>query len=193
MPSLSLQKWFTERAVILDDIENAHRAVHGSGPGARAATQQINQAYAVLLSGQFQGFCRDLHSECIDYFVAPVTDPNLRAMLRDNLHFGRKIDRGNPNPGHLGADFTRFNLAFWSLVDAHRPPNPVRKSALEEMNDWRNAIAHQDFTAAMLKAARPNLTLAQVQTWRKACDGLARSFDEVLRDHLRTLTGTVPW
>ncbi len=193
MPSLSLQRWLAERAVALDDIASAHRSVRGSGPGARAATQQINQAYAVLLAAQFQGFCRDLHSECADHFVAPVAGPDLQEMLRRNLLFARKIDRGNPNPGNLGSDFNRFNVAFWPLVERHRPQNVARKMALEELNDWRNAIAHQDFPASMLKAGRPSLTLVQVQTWRKACDGLARSFDDVLRSHLRTLTGAVPW
>jgi hypothetical protein len=125
--------------------------------------------------------------------VAPVADPDLREMLRRNLLFGRKIDRGNPNPGNLGSDFNRFSLLFWSLVDIHRVQNPARKTALEELNDWRNAIAHQDFPASMLKVGRPNLTLAQVQTWRKAGDGLARSFDDVLRSNLQTLTGLVPW
>jgi hypothetical protein len=47
--------------------------------------------------------------------------------------------------------------------------------------------------APVLRAGRPSLTLAQVQTWRKACDGLARSFDDVLRNHLHTLTGVLPW
>src|SRR5260370_13092781 len=67
MPSSSLHRWFAERAATLADIENAHRSVRGSGPGARAPAQQINQAYAVLLSAQFQGFCRHLHSERADY------------------------------------------------------------------------------------------------------------------------------
>jgi hypothetical protein len=193
MPSLSLLRWFSERALALHDIESAHRSVRGSGAGARAATQQINQAYAVLLSAQFQGYCRDLHSECADYFVVPVADPAWRSMLRDNLGFARKIDRGNPNPGNLGADFNRFGFGFWPRVDAHHPANPARKAALDEMSEWRNAIAHQDFPAAMLRAGRPSLTLAQVQTWRKACDGLARAFALVLRDHLQSLTGSAPW
>jgi hypothetical protein len=193
MPSLAVQRWFAERAFTLEVVESAHRSVRGSGPGARAATQQINQAYAVLLSAQFQGFCRDLHSECADLVVLPVADPNLRAMLGDNLLFGRKIDRGNPSPGNIGSDVGRFGLAFWSQVDAHHPQNPARKAAVEEMNDWRSAIAHQDFLPAMLRAGRPSLTLAQVQTWRKACDGLARSFEAVMRSHLRTLTGAAPW
>ncbi len=147
----------------------------------------------MLLSAQFQGFCRDLHSECAEYFVAPVADPDLREMLRENLLFGRRIDRGNPNPGNLGIDFTRFGLVFWSMVDVRDAKNPGRRLALEELNEWRNAIAHQDFTAAMVQAGRPHLTLAGVRVWRKACDGLARSFDEVLRDYVESLTGSAPW
>ncbi len=65
MPSLSLQKWETIRSSELDEIENAHSSVGGTTRGRRYGTQQINQAYAVLLSSQFQGFCRDLHSECV--------------------------------------------------------------------------------------------------------------------------------
>ena len=114
-------------------------------------------------------------------------------MLRVNLVFGRKIDRGNPNAGNLGSDFGRFGLTFRPLVSAHRTRNPARKSSLEELNDWRNAIAHQNFSPAMVRAGQPRLTLAQVQAWRRACDGLAYSFDEVLGAHLQTLTGTVPW
>jgi hypothetical protein len=193
MPSSSLLRWFAERAATRADVESAHRSVHGSGTGARAAAQQINQAYAVLLSAQFQGFCRDLHLECADFLVAAVTDLSFRAMLRDNLHFGRRIDRGNPNPSNIGSDFYRLGLAFLSLVDARRPGNLARREAVEALNEWRNAIAHQDFSAAMVKAGRPHLPLAQVRVWRKACDALARSFDEVLRDHLRTLTGSAPW
>jgi hypothetical protein len=37
------------------------------------------------------------------------------------------------------------------------------------------------------------LQLAEVQDWRRACDGLARSFDKVLRAHLLAATGGAPW
>src|SRR5579884_2178893 len=65
VPSAAFQEWSTVRAASLDEVENAHRSVGGTGPGRRYATQQINQAYAVLLSSQFQAFCRDLHTECV--------------------------------------------------------------------------------------------------------------------------------
>ena len=36
----------------------------------------------MLLSSQFQGFCRDLHSEGVDHIVRSVTPLQLRAVLR---------------------------------------------------------------------------------------------------------------
>jgi hypothetical protein len=188
MPSRSSDHWFTSRSVSLNEIEHAHRSVGGAGPGRRTATQQINQAYAVLLSSQFQGFCRDLHTECADFVIRSVPAPDLRAMLHANLLWNRKVDKGNPNAGNITSDFNRFGLSFWGLVAADHPLNARRQAALAELNDWRNAIAHQDFTAALLRAGRPSLQLSQVQTWRKALDGLARSFDNVMSAFLLTIT-----
>jgi hypothetical protein len=193
MPSNALQKWLGLRSASLDEIEDAHRAVGGAGPGRRTATMQINCAYAVLLSSQFQGFCRDLHEEAMDHLLATSVLPPLQILVRMNIQFGRKMDRGNPNSGNLGSDFGRLGLNFWPQLDAHRVQNRHRRILLEELNEWRNAIAHQDFAGAMLKSGRVTLHLAQVQSWRKACDGLARSFDEVLRIHLHSLIGTYPW
>jgi hypothetical protein len=193
MPSVALQNWSAGRAAALDEIEHAHRSVGGSGPGRRYLTQHINQAYAVLLSSQFQGFCRDLHDECAGYLVAPVASLVLLATYRSNLLFGRKLDTGNANSGNIGADFNRFGVAFWPAVDADSPRNPARRLALEALNRWRNAIAHNAFTPDMYKGRRPSLHLVEVQEWRKACDGLARSFDNVLRAHLHSATGVVPW
>ena len=103
MPSRALQNWSAERAAVLDEIEHAHRSVGGSGPGRRYMTQHINQAYAVFLSSQFQGFCRELHEECVNYLVAPVVSATLFPTYRNNLLFGRKLDTGNPNPGNIGS------------------------------------------------------------------------------------------
>lgn len=192
MPSTSHTTWSTERMAVLADLERAHRLVRGSGAGARAAGQQINQAYVVTLSAQFQAFCRDLHSECVDVLVGQVSAPDLRQLVHHNLLFGRRIDRGNPNSGNLGADFNRLELPFWSLVDAHRLGNPTRRAALDELNEWRNAVAHQDFRPSMLTAGRVNLGLAQVRTWRRACVRLARSFDDVLHNQLTIFTGHLP-
>jgi hypothetical protein len=193
MPSLAFQAWVTSRAAALDAIASAHRALRGSGTGMRAATQQVNQALAMRLSAQFQAFCRELHTAWVDHLLAGVPDPRSRALSRVSLLLGRKRDRGNPNPGNVGADYEWFGIAFWVTVTSHRPQNAGRRATLEVLNEWRNAIAHQDFTAGMLRGGRASLALAQVQSGRRACEGLADSFDEVMRLHLQGLTGTSPW
>jgi hypothetical protein len=193
MPSLALQEWSARRAELLDEMEHAHRAVGGRGPGRRYLTQQINQAYAVLLSSQFQGFCRDLHEECIKWLVSFAASPVLSTIHQGNLLFSRKLDTGNPTPGNIGSDYGRFAFDFWVAVYAHHPRNRRRRLALEDLNRWRNAIAHSAFEPAMYRGGRPALQLAEVQDWRRACDGLARSFDMVMHDHLLAVTGAAPW
>ena len=104
----------------------------------------------------------------------------------------RRLDVGNPNPGNIGADFNRLGLSFWDQAIAENARNPNRKAALEVLNVWRNAIAHQDFDPAKL-GGRTALLLHEVRAWRSACDGLSRSFDNVMGAHLLALTGTAPW
>jgi hypothetical protein len=193
MPSLSYGEWRTTRARALDEIARGHAAVSGTRPGRRFNTQQFNRAYAVMLAAQFQGFCRDLHGECIDHILATIAPPPaLRGIMRSELTRGRLLDRGNAQPGSIGADFGRFRIDFWDEVRIHDPRNAARANLLEELNLWRNAIVHQDFDRARLGGTMI-LRLQRVRRWRGACNRLARAFDEVMRRHLHTLTGSSPW
>lgn len=191
MPSVSLAKWSNERLEALNELQVAHDSVGGKGRGRRYATEQINHAYAVLVSSQFQGFCRDLHSECADYFVQSVPGGLLRTAVRNALVENRKLDKGNPNPGNIGADFNRFGLPFWDEVKNRDVRNQGRLNRLEELNAWRNAIAHQDFDPAALGATI--LRIQRVREWRSACTQLAHWFDEVMRSHLLAVNGNSPW
>ena len=191
MPSHSLGRWSSERSDALDEIENAHLSVGGSARGRRYATQQINHAYATLLSSQFQGFCRDLHSECVGHIIS-LTPPRLRSHIRSQYFWGRTLDRGNPNPGNIGTDFSRFGVAFWTLIRADHHLNERRQQYLEELNAWRNAIAHQDFDPMKLGGATV-LHLAIVRQWRSSLDLLAVSFDNVMFSYLKPLLGADPW
>ena len=191
MPSKSLEQWRTVRLAELDELEAAHRGIGGSGRGRRYATQQINYAYAVLLSAQFQGFCRDLHAECADHFVQSLSPGPLKRALLNGLVQNRKLDRGNPSPSHIGADYNKFELGFWPEVKLRSPRNGDAQTRLELLNEWRNAIAHQDFASA--KFGQGALHLKTIRQWRKACDRLAGEFDEVMRLHLNTVNGASPW
>jgi hypothetical protein len=191
MPSRALDLWLRGRSRALDEIEQAHRSVGGAGPGRRYATQQINHAYAVLLSAEFQGFCRDLHDDCAAHLVQSGAMASLRVAFEGALVWGRKLNTGNPNPGNIGSDFNRFDLRFRDEVRRADARHESRFERLEELNRWRNAIAPLDFDPRVL-GSEP-LRLERVRDWRSACEGLAISFDRVMRIHLHGLTGTSPW
>ena len=192
MPSSPHQRWTSTQAAKLDEIQQAHTAVGGTRRGRRYATQQINQAYAVLLASQFQGFCRDLHSESVEYLVPTIAPASLQPLFRAELMRNRQLQRGNAQPDSIKADFGRLGIDFWTEVSRIDPRNRERRALLDNLNRWRNAIAHQDFDPAKL-GGTTTLRIVQVRQWRAACDRLAEAFDEVIRRHLQTLTGTSPW
>jgi hypothetical protein len=191
MSSRSLLHWHGERAEALDEVENAHAMVGGTERGRRFATQQINFAYAALLSSHFQGFCRDLHSECVDVMVAGLPTA-LQEVFWTNLLWNRSLARGNPHPGAIGSDFKRLGLDVWEEADALDVRNQRRRELLQELIDWRNAIAHQDFDA-VAPDGPPVLHLARVRSWRSAVGGIARSFDQAMYNHLHSVTSHAPW
>ncbi len=198
MPSQSYREWLSTRAKALDEIEAAHASVGGTGPGRRYATQQINQAYAILVASQFQGFCRDLHTESVAGLMAFIDPPALvRHLVQARFTKGRQLDSKNAQPSSLGSDFGLLGIKFWDEVNKrhpkkHRPKSKDIQSELEDLNNWRNAIAHQSF-AEVSPGGAPNLTLEQVRHWRSVCGRLARSFDEVMRVYLQSLAGSTPW
>jgi hypothetical protein len=192
MPSRSLTTWQADSRRALDEIEAAHRAIGRAGPGCRYAAQQVDQAYVLLLSSQFQRFCRTLHSECIDHLTSGFAPATIRTIFRRQLRLGRKLDSGNPNPGNIGSDFDRFEMSFWPAVIALDPHNRTRQALLTMMNQWRNAVAHQDFSRPEL-GGRNQLTLAEVRRWRSACEHLAVDFERVMYHYLGSITGSAPW
>ncbi len=190
MGSRALNGWKTDAQTALDEIEAAHKAVGGSGRGRRYATLQVNHAYVTLLSSQFQGFCRDLHTEAVAVVVGSLAPPVMRPIVQNLFVQGRKLDQGNPNPGNLGSDFARLGLAFKPALLAQSARNADRMAALEELNEWRNAVAHQDWNKV---GGSKIIWLKTIQGWRRNCRALASQFDAVVGDHLLGLLGTKPW
>src|ERR1700736_4078544 len=120
MRSISYRQWRTVRATALDEIAFAHTALGGTARGRRYTTQQINRAYAMLLASQFQGYCRDLHSECVDHILGVLAPPAaLRSLVRAEFTRGRQLDRGNAQSSSLGADFGRLGIDFWDDLESH--------------------------------------------------------------------------
>lgn len=191
MPSRSRARWETERRRELDELERAQAAAASVERGRRL-TRHINLAYTVMLSAQLQGFCRQLHSEATDYLIANLQPVTFRVIAKRQLVLGRKLDTGNPNPGNLGSDFSRFGLDLWPSLMALGGRYRVVQSKLEELNAWRNAIAHEALDPTRL-GGRTTVVLATIRSWRSACNDLVRAMDRVLGAHLTSLVGSAPW
>jgi hypothetical protein len=160
------------------------------------AALQISYAYTMLLTSNFQGYCRDLHTEAIDYVCKSVSEPWATTLLRDCLGENRQLDRGNPTPGNLGSDFGRIGLDLWDEMGRCDSRSHSRRVKLDELCRWRNAISHQDFSHSSLLdlgGGRLRLRFDDVQAWRATCDALAATLDRVSHAQVVHLVGSSPW
>ncbi len=169
-------------------MEDTHRTIGGAGAGRRWQVQHLNDSYILYLAAHFQLFCRNLHSEAVTFFVSEMPTsaqtPIQVLLLRD-----RQLDRVNAQPGSLGADFGRLGMSLWDRLKALSNLNSDRQSKLEQLNVWRNSIAHQNLPPA----SQSERTLQRVRSWRSACNGLAKGMDEVVAQHVLALLGKPPW
>lgn len=208
MPSIALEEWQTTRSAVLDKLNDAHSHFATGAPGRQWLTEEINHALIVRLAGEFQGFCRDLHTETTDHLFDPVTIPipGLRLLVRAAMNNNRKLDSGNANPSSTNIDFQLLGINLWGKQGA-LAANPRYKTwndSLTLLNEARNAVAHQNreqlrlFTGAPdpnrpNEMVKPRLNKSTIDTWRKRCARLAVAMDAVAGDHVETMTGVRPW
>lgn len=198
MPSKALAHWQATSRLKLDEFENAHISVSGGGGrGRRYATEQLNHAYLVGVAAQFQRFCRDLHSEASQHLAAVVAmNRDVQTIFLSALTTGRKLDAGNAHPSSLGSDFKRLGIRLNEELHAASRLNRRRLLRLEQLNVWRNAIAHQDFNFSieeqnLIRGTQPQLRF--VRTWRHGCNELAEQLDSVVGAYVSRVVGTPPW
>jgi hypothetical protein len=186
MASLSLTDWQNERMPRLAAIDTHCAASALLTPSNPHLAEESLQGYVMLLSGHFQGFCRDLCRECTQVFAAHVS-VGLRATVQTQFLGEMHLNIKNPNIETIRRDFERFAFTLDFGAD---PANALRLTHLRHMNRWRNTVAHQKATAPI---GVPALTLAAVQDWRTSCDGFAIWLDGIMHAELRRILGTPPW
>lgn len=181
--------WSTNAQSAFEEIENAHRAVGGSGPGRRTLTQQLNYSYVSLLAARFQGFSRALHSEAAAQIAALAGNETIVLLMQTLLTLNRDLDHGNATPDRLAKDFNRFGFDFWAEVEARDSRNAGRKERLANLIRWRNAIQHHDVEAKLAagKLTPKRITLKECRRWRSALTSLAASVDGVVADQCQAL------
>lgn len=195
MPSRALTTWTTVSSARLDELFLAHAAVSGTSPGRRYATAQLNASLVLHIAAQFQLFCRDLHSQAARLLVSAAPAP-YQPMLRVAFTNRRGLDRGNAQPETIAADFARFDLDVWTSALVRDVRTGVRRTRLQQLMTWRNAIAHHDFLFSGQQRALLTgtaVTLPWARQWRRSCGALAATFDDVVADHVVAVTGARPW
>lgn len=192
MPSAALTRWQIDRMTRL-----AHSDMHCAGLFAPLAApgmtpplaQESLQGYVMLISGHFQGFCRDLYTECAQLCAAAVPAA-MQTTIQAQFLAELALDRGNPTNTSIRKDFERFS--FLLDLGGEDPLNPQRLTHLGHLNYWRNHVAHQ--RSSPPPAGVPAvLALGVVQSWRASCDGLATSLDAIMKRELTRILGADPW
>ena len=185
MPSASLLHWQNDRMPRLQQVDLQCAASLAVVPPNPHLIDENLRGYVVLLSGHFQGFCRDLCTEAAVVIASKVRS-SLRLLIQDQFTAIRQLDHGNPSLQNLKKDFKRFGFALDLTVD---PANAGRLADLSALNQWRNVAAHQGTTLPTGIA----LDLPSLRAWRASCDGLATSLDAILYNQLRRLLRRIPW
>jgi hypothetical protein len=197
VPSVAYQTWHSHRQGRVDQLLQAHQEIRGSGRGRRWRTEQLNWALTLRLAGEFQGYARELLDLAIDHFVdvAAQGNPDLANVLRTRMTQGRKLDRGNANPGSLEEDFGRLGMTFWPTLEAEHYRAGVWKRNLGALNEARNAIAHaEEAKLVRLRQEGFPITLQTIGRWKRSLDGLVETMDDVVSDYLDLLLGAGrPW
>ena len=193
MPSRALQEWRTTQRAEPDRLETAAGRL---GMPDRALRQQLVDAYIVLLAAHFQRYCRGLHDDVSAIAMDRVRPASLSIVLDALLHERRHLDRGNASASALAADFRRLGMNVWEELIRRDGRNGQRQRRLDQLNAWRNAIAHQAFPLSAENARRvagTGRTLAWARLWRRDCSSLARQLDELAGLRLAELVERQPW
>lgn len=188
MPSLALSQWQTDRMPRLDQVEAHCASLFGAPLPRPLLAEETLQGYVMLLSGHFQGFCRDLYRECTNAFASTLS-PRVIPTIQQQFAAELKFDGGNPTMENIRKDFQRFGIVL--NLPGVDPANAMRITDLGHLNQWRNHAAHQKSTP--LPVGIPLLTLAGVQGARISCDRLADSLDGIMYNELRGMLGVDPW
>jgi hypothetical protein len=185
MPSASLLSWQNDRMPRLTEIDTQCAASLVLRPPQPNLVEENLRGYVLLLSAHFQGFCRDLYTECARMIVLRVR-ASLRPLILAQCTANRRLDHGNPNLQNLKQDFQRFGITLnLPLID---PANTARLLDLGTLNRWRNVAAHH----GSVPPGAP-LSLAALRAWRNSCDGLATSLDGIMYNELRRILRRAPW
>ena len=172
----------------LNEVEAHCASVDSLTPPNPTFLEETLRGCVLHLSAHFQGFCRDLYTECSQIWIASI--PTGLQLTAQRQSFAKlQLDQGNPSYDNIKRDFNRFGFT----LDLQSQPNgSQRLTNLDHLNVWRNRAAHQG-TQPLPGGVPVMLTLQLVQNWKAVCDELATSLDGVMFNQLSQILAVAPW
>jgi hypothetical protein len=166
VPSAAFTRWQNDRVPRLNEVDAHCATVLALAPLNPTFLDETLRGFVLHLSAHFQGFCRNLYTECSQVWIAAIPaglQPTAQAQSSAHL----ALERGNPSYDNIKGDFNRFGFLL-DLQAAH-PVGPVWVTDLAHLNEWRNRAAHQG-TQPLRGGVPAALTLPIVQGWRASCN-----------------------
>lgn len=99
----------------------------------------------MALAAEFQGYCRELHDECLIKLVSTVegAPEKVVAVFGGALWDRRGLDRNNATVDTVKDDFNRLGVEMWTtLQESHRFEYQRWRSAVVLISEVRNAVVH---------------------------------------------------
>jgi hypothetical protein len=185
MPSRALTIWQTRRWPRLIQFDGQCAAGHAALPANPELVDENVRASTLLTAAHFQGFCRDLYTEC-GQTIASVAAANLQPIIQKQFATNLSLNQGNATEQNIVEDFSRLVIGL-DLRGAD-PYNNRRLDDLRDLNILRNIAAHHK---PLAPASFPTLTTIRI--WKNSCAAFATSLDQILYNELSTILGHLPW
>jgi len=192
MPSHALLSWQNSRLPRLNQIDIQNVTLAAIVPLNPDLVDENLRGYVMLLAAHFQGFCRDLHSGCIQATANAIPAPML-LMFQTLCQQSRELDRANAKYAGIKADFERFGFDLTAALRANPATAAINDgyiTRINHLNAWRNYAAHHN---ALPPPYGGPFTLPTVQIWKDSCNGLAIELDRIMYNQIQALTGIAPW
>ena len=193
-----LRRWLDERAKVVDVVARGHAQVGGvTGPGApEAHSKPLAHAYVLILTREFQGFVRQLHSLAIDVFVEwSGADVTKAPKLVTGLRSGRALDRGNATHDSIKKDFARLSLPTLGISSHNSRWGSGDAKSFDLLLRLRNALAHgnEQELDRLLEEEPVRDSVSWARGQRPMLNRYAKALDRAVWDALVAVTRSEPW
>src|SRR5258708_36444542 len=104
MPSVALIRWQNDRLLRLNEVDSHCEFVDALVPPNLTFLDETLRGFVLHLSAHFQGFCRDLYTECTQICIAAMPS-GLQATAQPQFSAHLALEKGNPSYNNIKKDF----------------------------------------------------------------------------------------